>query len=319
MGRPKRDYSDLDQYLVENYLEEEYKSVAVKFNTHKSVVCKRASLLGLNKRRRWTDEDVMKLKTIWSTNTMKFILDSFKLGRGSWTTLSMKARKLGLKRGKRPNRKCDLSPLLSDSLESFYWMGFLLADGYFSENGLGVSISSRDKCHLAKLCKLIQVNDIKTFINHGSFSSDTPMVQIKCDHRDVIRELRPKFDLHKAKTYNPPDTLKYQFSNKQSIALIIGFLDGDGSIGISKNAWSIQLTNHSSWIFFHLWIMDRILDIFGLNNAGPKIMKNGYCKTSLYNDVTIELGRFIKQYKLPHLSRKWDNVFNHEKFKQGTK
>ena len=44
--------------------------------------------------------------------------------------------------------------LLENSTESFYWLGFIFADGWFDfkRNTIGVMLSENDREHLNKLC-----------------------------------------------------------------------------------------------------------------------------------------------------------------------
>src|SRR4051812_23073916 len=66
----------------------------------------------------------------------------------NWPQIMDKARRLNVKRIVRKTIFADLSPLLSGSVESAYWLGFLLADGHFNKkNGLRLSISNNDKNH----------------------------------------------------------------------------------------------------------------------------------------------------------------------------
>jgi len=50
----------------------------------------------------------------------------------------------------------DLSPLLNETLEAYYWMGFIMADGHLSkQNRLTVTLAIKDSDHLLKLKEFV--------------------------------------------------------------------------------------------------------------------------------------------------------------------
>ena len=63
----------------------------------------------------------------------------------------------GLKKVNENNeRSSNLSILLDDSFESFYWMGFILADGCFFENRLQITLAIKDKEHLQSFANYVK-------------------------------------------------------------------------------------------------------------------------------------------------------------------
>lgn len=75
----------------------------------------------------------------------------------TWVAINQKAYVLGLKR---KNKNSDLSVLLNEDPITYYWIGFLMADGHFSEKGLiQVNLSICDIDHLNKLGKFISLTN----------------------------------------------------------------------------------------------------------------------------------------------------------------
>ncbi len=102
----------------------------------------------------WTETEIKilteKYHNIEKINDMISFLPKRTLG-----SIQRKASLMGLKRDNKVRRKSlfknNLINLLDGSLESFYWMGFIFADGSIDKNGeLAVEISKKDIKHLQK-------------------------------------------------------------------------------------------------------------------------------------------------------------------------
>ncbi len=205
--------------------------------------------------------------------------------------------------------KNNIEKLLLNEPESYYWIGFLLADGHFSnEHGVSLSLSILDTEHLSRFSNFI-----------GSEKSDVQRGMIRClaMNRPVVDLICNKFDINSRKTYNPPNIEVFKnISRDLLLSLIAGFIDGDGSIFVnSKNdkIVCLRIKCHSSW-FDNLKYFADILS----PRSTVKIDKRGYVILNLAN--TFELKK-IKQeilcLDLPLLDRKWDridleNVTTHE-------
>lgn len=203
------------------------------------------------------------------------------------------------------NRKGDVSPLLEESLISFYWMGFILADGHFTKsNQLVVSLSLKDKDHLEKLSKFLncKVKIYKRSICNGSFKgSQKEFCRIAIQDFEICQKLKVKFDVKNNKTYCPPNLASLNFTDDQFLALIVGFVDGDGSF---TNLNSIKIECHSSWrenfIFFSK-LSERIFN--RKLNVSDETRK--YVYTYIPKEVVLQLRQFSVSNKLPFLVRKW--------------
>lgn len=194
--------------------------------------------------------------------------------------------------------------LLDDKIESFYWIGFLLADGHFnpSKGFLCLSLSNIDRKHLIKFYKFIKCSN--KISNHKRNMSG-----FRAFDKKTISEICLKFDINQRKTYNSPNIDFYkEFNNNLFLALLIGFIDGDGHI---KKVWkrndcSITIKLHSSWIKLLKLFGERLSLACETKIPPPKINNAGYAFIHFSNRKVI---RFLKEFgikhKLPSLKRKW--------------
>lgn len=197
----------------------------------------------------------------------------------------------------RAKRKCDLSKLLEETPEAYYWVGFLLADGHF-ENG-------RVKFHLA----LKDSDQVKKFANFikwsGNFDDRGELgIGVAAKHTEVVEELCKKFDIKQNKTYNPPKTILNH--DKELLKyLLIGFIDGDGNIETQRKRKDcfIRIKVHKSW--------DRILkefcELVGYDTKHVRLNKQDYCEL-YFSDSKIITELKKKSNILPVLERKWQKI-----------
>lgn len=192
-----------------------------------------------------------------------------------------------------------IEKLLDETNESYYWIGFLLADGHFGENGrISLTLSAKDLDHLQKYAKFINCNNVKTN-------------DIKCSistlKRDYGKMLMNKFNINTNKTYNPPNKSFFINLDRQKImSIICGFIDGDGHIYKlhKRKDFAITIKTHGSWI--------DILNYFSLVLIGKEsayINKKGYALLNISDTEKIKnIKREIENLSLPYMNRKWDNI-----------
>lgn len=205
----------------------------------------------------------------------------------------------GLKRVNENNeRSSDLSILLNDSNESFYWMGFILADGCFFEDRLQITLAIKDKEHLQNFANYVKYNiSLKDTKTNTTFSSK---------NIEICPLICEKFDIKPNKTYNPPKTIK-TFTIDQQYCLLAGFIDGDGNIqnqSKGRKDYFLRIKNHSSWEHILKEFNELIYD-----RGSVKINNQGYAELNISNtEVLKSLKRKIEEYNLPIMIRKWDII-----------
>ncbi len=193
--------------------------------------------------------------------------------------------------------KYSLSNLFNNSLISYYWVGFILADGSFYKNRFELSVASIDKEHLLRFQQYINGPNVV-------YRNKTKSYRLQFNNKYSIKEFMDKYRFNYNKTYNPVsnsfiDTLTIE----QRTALLIGIIDGDGSIGYngSINARVISITAHKNWTSFYTYLIPHwhIKEVNNTNCIDCKLFKRTeICK----------LLNFGIENQLPILLRKWKKI-----------
>jgi hypothetical protein len=191
------------------------------------------------------------------------------------------------------------------TLETCYWAGFIAADGYIDikHHGLKVCLSPKDYDHL---------DHLRMFVKYSGplhLSKNGKNLGLAVMSRTIIADLAKNFNIYtkKSLTLEPPKNL----SDEQSLAYIIGYIDGDGTL--SYNHCKSRTGKRSSYLRL------RILGTPMILNWINKILKTHvkpkqHCKSkisiiSIYGEnLLVRLKGFIIDNALPVLVRKWDKV-----------
>ena len=178
-----------------------------------------------------------------------------------------------------------------ENLESCYWLGFLLADGHIHKQmNIQMNLSIKDKDHILKL---------KNFIGNFPIYESPKQIRITISDKKTCKLLSEMFKWDSNKTKNPPSFPN--MSNDQLFSLIIGFIDGDGSIsskGIKvkcdKN-WKSILGN----FYFQLTGINKDFNIQGDN-----------CSIFYLNklETVFLIKERAEKLNLPLMERKWSRV-----------
>jgi len=199
----------------------------------------------------------------------------------------------------------DLSVLMGDSVETMYWLGFLLADGHFSkQNRLRLLVATKDKGHLQRFADFIRYQ--------GKISHRDNAVFLAVMDQWWVSEVKKRYDIANDKTYNPPHLDRFTHLNDdQILALIIGFIDGDGSIIRRKDTKTCNLAikNHASWLPFLNLVSETLERTSGIPLSRAAINSSGYASLIFSNHP---LNKFVKsvgkRLNLPVLERKWSRI-----------
>lgn len=320
----------------------------------------------MNKRVKWTQEEIEKLKLIAPQSSLKELQEVFKdktlqsirarlfvqkiklkpnkwsqkdidflhanFGKISSKELAEKlnrnehaiceyARRRGLKlenfkdeNGKTINRRDapTLRRLLEETSQAYYWIGYLMADGYMHD-GLGqiVLVSDiKDKEHLDKFAEFLNttVKVYKHKSNKGSFRKENGFqARVSVAEVSICKKIKDKFDWKIQKTYYPPDVNILENildTDEKFFSFLIGFIDGDGNIG--ANYSHIKIENHASWEEIHNFFLDKFRKLGMLKSDKKAIIgKRGYSTIAFGKQITLFLKDFITKQSLTVLQRKW--------------
>jgi hypothetical protein len=177
------------------------------------------------------------------------------------------------------------------SPETCYWIGFLLADGHiYKETNIQMNLSIHDKDHVLKLQKYLGEFPILEY---------KEQIRICISDKKLSKFLSSKFNWKSNKTKVPPIFPK--LSNVQMFSLIIGFIDGDGSI--SKNM--IRVKCDYSWKtiienFYFLLVGEN--KNFNKTSCGCSIIYISQLET------LFKIKERAEKLNLPILERKWSKI-----------
>jgi len=193
-----------------------------------------------------------------------------------------------------------LNILLKNTPKSYYWIGFLLADGSFVENRIKMQLAERDEIQSQKFLKFIKYSGRKK----------TNCISVM--DSVVVPKIMRKFNIKKQKTYFPPAVNRINVKNNNLfLSLCIGFIDGDGSIVrvFRRKDCSLRIKCHSSWLPILQMMSNRICNLCELPPNMAKINNQGYAQIIFSNAVILKfLKKKAKKLNLPILTRKWIRI-----------
>lgn len=266
---------------------------------------------------KWSKHEEILLQKLYATKEQNYIMNEIK--NRSWDSIIQHAQKLNLQRKINPNLKSNLKNLLEETPQSYYWLGFLFADGYFNfkDLRLKVTLASKDVEHL---------NKFSTFMDKQEKIILDKKNQCTFSVKDVklFNTLTDKFGILSLKTKNPPTKIVNILSVTKLISLIIGFIDGDGYIGYQTNRddYKIVIKGYYTWLPIFKFFEKTLNNLTNTSTSCCKINNAGYAQ---FNITNIKIVRFLKLCSeilhLPVLERKWfiiqtNKVNKCETFKQ---
>lgn len=199
--------------------------------------------------------------------------------------------------------KNNVKILLNENLESYYWIGFILADGHIENNKrIQITLSNKDKIHLEKFKKYVNAKSINNLNVNGHEQCSLSVQDIK-----YVPILCEKFKIKNNKTTNPPDVNILRLLESEKLySLIIGYIDGDGNIKkqFKRNDVQLSVKCHKSW-YNILSLFSEVID--GISKV--KINSYGYAEFHVTKNSNLKkLKNFAIENNLPILERKWNNI-----------
>lgn len=215
----------------------------------------------------------------------------------SWSYIQKIACLNGIKRNFNESSKSfRYSKMLSYDNISCYWIGFILADGHITKNSdrIQINLSIKDKNHILKIEN--HIGNVKKYENSNRIS-------VVISDKPTILSISNSFSWTSNKTKNPitiPDFLDID----QLFSLIVGFIDGDGSISKKGN---LRIKCDPTWKY--------ILEKFYLILTGEE--KKFELTSDNCSIIYISKYHLVKNIKeksiqlnLPIMERKWNRISN---------
>lgn len=247
-------------------------------------------------------------KNYWTKEKENFLIQNRKLytvkeltkllGFKSSTSISSKIKELKLD----PKlRKGDLNPLLNDTPLSYYWLGFIAADGYISKTGHFQISTSKNINHLTQLANFLSAKITTNKFSKSSYKTNSLFYyRIAIKDKIIGVQIRNLLGIIDKKTYNPI-SLNFFDNDIKFYSFLIGFIDGDGYIYKGNKSWNIKIEIHQSWYNILKEIQQKVLHDFNYN-IPLYITKKGYAQIQIQNLIFKEfLLKLIKDYNLTTL------------------
>lgn len=282
-----------DNYLITNYPNNKKELIQSVINRSWMSIQTRASRLGINR----INIDINgKSNNIWNKKEIDYLESNYQklekdilkasLNR-SWSSIQNKAFILKLKRDV---ANADSTNLINGSNEAYYWLGFIMADGHFNNNKqIQINLAIKDLDHLVKFAKFVD------------YKYELTKPNINIDYTLINEWLIDMFNIKHNKTYNP--CVLNKINGDALFSLIIGFIDGDGSI--NKKGY-LALTSHKAWLNNINFMLTEITN----NGKYHCAINNSGLVVGIITRITTMKNIKLKAINLglPILRRKWDRV-----------
>lgn len=236
-------------FLIKNYINMEHSEIAQKLNRTESAV--RAKCFDLNlykKEKPWEEWEIVYIRDHYCEMSKNAIAE--KLNRTP-SAIGLKASRMGLK--KYPYY-CNYHYFdIIDTEEKAYWLGFMTADGWISQNkktgagAIGIELQYSDIGHLRKFNKSIQGNYKITdrWRSCEISSRDKETLHHTCVIRVYSRKMYDSLcacGLSQDKSY----IVKFPDIEPHLVRHYIrGYFDGDGCFSVSNNHLNVKFVTVS--------------------------------------------------------------------------
>lgn len=264
----------------------------------------------------WSESRKSLLRLTYPVATKKDLCNLFP--EVSADTLKSYAHRLGLRKNKSRKVVSDVSWLLNGTNLSFYWLGFIMADGNFSDQGnIRFYISVKDDYKVRELAELC-----KSKVHYRmSKSTGNQFVGTTVYDSKVCKEIFRIFGLVKGKpkTYHPPN-LSCLSTDESFLSFLAGFIDGNGCIGSydvvrrgkKTKLNSLVLCNHESWKDTYQYINKRISELLNIKYLPSRVqICESKCRLT-YRSVLFlrSLNSKVMSLNIPVMERKWVKLKN---------
>jgi hypothetical protein len=269
-------------------------------------------------KRKWSQEDIEFLSKEYPHGNIKEISNCLVRSEAA---IKLMAARIGISRDNATYHRGTRCHLLNTmSLEALYWVGFILADGHISDNRLVVAVAEIDKLHLAKLSSFLNCTLHRYKTTYQRLLTNEPCIQYRLAVKDIdnIGAFVDRWEIHQRKTYNPPSLCIFSgMTPIEQLAVLIGFIDGDGCIIQLKNRSSLNLIikNHVSWFPFLNHFKELIITYFNIPSKMMVRIVNAGKQSELRiskNRLISRLLAFGEEMDLPMLRRKWNKILTQE-------
>lgn len=260
----------------------------------------------------WSEEHIALLRREYEYGDLDLVVQ--KTGKRK-KTIREYARRLGLVRRIQGNRKGTLAPLLSETLQSFYWLGFYAADGYISKGGhFQCGQRTKDKDRIDALAAFLKTGVYE--IERAGIGGFKPGRYFRVNVQDRVLglQIRNLFKITNKKTYDGIELEFMKTGDIRNVAFLVGFIDGDGNRLIRRTG--IQATCHLAWkrVFHELIkkLPEQLHNQFTISEHTRKSDGRTYARLYIKARGTRMIVRWLVRSGLDCSKRKWPEA--HKEF-----
>jgi len=294
-------------YIIENYPKMKTKDVA----EYLAITTKEVGIFAQNQKLKKLTTALYRPNSL-SQEQIDLIFEHYEYGNFDWLSkvlgkskhaITEWARKRGLARKVNVRRNGTMEPLINGSLESFYWLGFIAADGYIYKNGhLMVSQSEKDKSNSYRLAKFLET-DVYVHTPSSWFENSSDAYRVNISDKKIGKQIREMFNIQddSPKTYTGI-SLDFIKNQEQAISFLCGFIDGDGSL-TKHGSYNIQC--HKSWFETFVNLCELIPFESNCRVRYEKSKKDSFAVLSFKKKESEQIRQFALSNKLPVSERKF--------------
>ena len=172
-----------------------------------------------------------------------------------------------------------------------------MADGHFDDRSITLFLKD--------------INHVDSFKKYLDFKGELGKNQVKVGSIKYVPLINQKFNINKNKTINPCNIMNIN-NKKLLLSLIIGFIDGDGSIRkqYKRKGPILTIKCHSNWFKNLDFMLSTIYEYFNFEkNIVTRINSNGYATFNITDSVLLKKLKIeMLNLNIPYLKRKWNNI-----------
>lgn len=317
-------WTEQEDLILKKNIDKSIKELSLIIGRTIPSVKNRKKTLGITEKNLWSKEEEIIMIKYYSNSSSEELLKL--LVNRSWSSILAKAKKLKLRRAEyqySTMRNSNVDILLNDSVQTYYYIGLLFADGYFTNKKIQLSQCMKNKNMVDRFAKYIGTKNIKIYNENKSVEilgkKTVRHGQVTCyvKNSKVIPMIKDKYDIQyekykKSKTYNPPSLGVFKnMSDDLFLSFLIGFIDGDGSIYKSKKRGrSMIITSHKNWNPILKYWVYRLQKIFKVKLNKKIISEYNSCiRMRWHNPFVIDgLVEFIHKKNLYVCESKWNKI-----------
>lgn len=303
---PKLVTQEMKNEIIKRYPTDNTKQIAQDLDISYHTVMGWARKLRLKKQERsksprcLTDKDERILLEEYPTKSQKYLCK--KLNK-NWHAIQELARKRKIRRKISVRRCGTLEPLLNDTLESYYWLGLIIADGYISKDGhFMLSQSEKDKDNVYRLARYLK-SKVYSYKSIGYYTKKLKITyRVNIYDKKLGLKIRNMLGLSETdqKTYTKLD-MSFIPNYYCARALLCGIIDGDGY----RATHSYRIMCHKSQLDTFIDLQNKLDIPMNIRLVYRKDKNETYCVVSINNKESQTLRQFAKSHKLPVSTRKF--------------